>query len=94
MRILRDLLAATPAPPPEVDIDTLIAMFHTMHAQRAEILATVEVVAVITDDDRALVALIAERQLAWLSALEAARERVRGQRIATTKLARYADSVG
>jgi hypothetical protein len=94
MSVLQDLLAATPAPPVDVDVDTMLAMFAAMHAQRAEILGSVQAIAVTTDDDRAVVAAIAERQLAWLTALEAARDRVRAQRIATTKLRHYADAVG
>jgi hypothetical protein len=94
MSVLQDLLAATPAPPIDVDVDTMLAMFEAMHAQRAEILGSVPAISVTTDDDRAIVAAIAERQLAWLSALEATRDRVRAQRIATTKLRHYADAVG
>ena len=62
------VVAKPPAPPVDVDIDTLLEMFEAMRARREEILGSTKAIPVTTDEDRLLVATIAKRQLAWLAA--------------------------
>jgi len=94
MTILEALIAATPPPPADVDVDTLIAAFAELHVRRQAIMdATTSPIVVATADEHALLQLLRARQHAWLDALAVARDQVRDQRIGTTKLRGYASGI-
>jgi hypothetical protein len=89
---LRAMIEATPLPE-ATDIDTLLADFAAMHDRRQAIIDAITGPLPVSDEDRALLQTLHEREAAWQDALAAARDRVRDQRIGTTKLRSYAPSL-
>lgn len=90
--LLEQLLEATPPPPTDLDGDAMIAAFQHMHAARQAIMNSMQGL-LIDGFDRAGVRELAARQQAWHDALAATMERIREQRIAATKLRKYAPSL-
>ena len=88
--LLEQLLDATPYPPADLDADALLAALEAMLACRQEISNGMRGL-LIDGVDPPGVRELAARQDAWQTALAAAMERVREQRIGTTKLRAYAD---
>lgn len=90
MTVLRDLLAVTPVPPEGADADTVIAAFDAMFEQRQQLLADITERLANTEENRALVRELADRDAGWERALMAARDAVGAARSGTTRLRSYA----
>jgi hypothetical protein len=87
--ILRELLALTP-PPPAGDPETVLAAFEAMFDARQDLLLGVEGRLPDTDENRAIVRELAQRDAMWETALEGARTAVGVARTRTSKLRGYA----
>lgn len=90
--MIRELLEATPLPPPDVsDVDALLYAFDLICTARQEILdAMAAGPLVISDDDRALAETLVARDAVWTAALAAARSAVGQARMGTKQMRRYA----
>ena len=92
--ILARLLEATPLPPKDADVDTLLAAFEASHAARAAILAELaDPLDTSSAEARELLHHLATRQHLWREALAAAIEAVKEQRVGVGKLRRYGDGL-
>jgi hypothetical protein len=92
--ILARLLEATPLPPKDADVDTLLAAFEASHAARGAILAELGApLDASTPEARELLHHLASRQHLWREALAAAIEAVKEQQIGVGKLKRYGDGL-
>lgn len=90
---LRHLLAATPDPrgAETLSCNTLLDSFARMLDARAEILADVVLpVGALSPDDRALLAELERRNVAWQRLAEAARDALPSPRAAAAQLRAYA----
>ena len=86
------LLAATPVPEADADIDQLLAAFDAIHAERAAILADAQAPFTLSDTDRPLLAELEWRQNIWQDALGAALRRVGRHRCGAAQLRAYGGS--
>lgn len=91
--LLHQLIAATPARPPEADIDALLAAFEAVVAERAQIFEQLEVPLQLADADRPLMHEIERRDAIWQDALTAALRQVGEQRHANGQVRAYAVSL-
>jgi hypothetical protein len=92
--ILARLLEATPLPPKDADVETLLAAFEQSHAARAAILADVsESLDTSSAEARELLHHLATRQHLWREALAAAIESVKQAQVGVGKLRRYGDGL-
>lgn len=87
--LLEQLLEATPYPPADVEVDTLLVAFQQMHAGRQAIIDGMKGI-LLDGFDPVGVKELAARQDAWHAALAETMDRVREQRIGTAKLRKYA----
>jgi len=88
--VLTRLIELTPLPPPDTEIDPLLATFEEIIAARAELLDRLAPPLQLGDADRALVTEIERRDAIWQAALTAAMRRVHAQRHGNEQLRAYA----
>jgi hypothetical protein len=91
MTVLERLLAATPLPPTECEIEELIAKFTAMHEARQRIIE--ELGPVTGPIDPALKAELVDRHARWQAALEAATRLVHAQRRGIRQMRSYANGI-
>lgn len=91
VELLRQLVDATVLPPPDGDVDALLAAFAAMYEARQELLAAASPpVAVDCEEGRTLVTELAARDAAWTSALASALDAVGTARRNANRLRTYA----
>lgn len=88
--LLSRLIAATPDPAPDAEVEQLLAEFEAIIAQRAAIIATIVPPLTLSDTDRPLLAELERRQQLWQDALATALRTVGERRCAATQLRAYA----
>lgn len=92
--VLARLIALTPAPDPDLEVDALLAVFDAMLAQRAQVLAELVpppagTTLPLDGAGRQLRAELARRDAAWEDLLASALRIVGGQRSSVSKLRAY-----
>ncbi len=88
--VLVQLLALTPLPPAQVEVELLIATFEAIVGRRAEVLAQLKSPLQLADTERAMLAELERRDAAWHGALAAALRTVGDRRYGVGKLRAYA----
>ena len=88
--VLTQLIELTPVPPPDTEIDPLLAAFEAIVAQRAELLDHLAPPLQLGDAERALVREIERRDAVWQAALTSAMRTVTQQRHGNEQLRAYA----
>ncbi len=89
--LLSNLIAATPLPPVDVELEALLAAFQEMHARRQEILGSVPPQRpTCTADQQRVLAELALREAAWAAALAGARSTLLSHRHGIAQLRQYA----
>jgi len=88
--LLARLLALTPEPPVQCEVEPLLAHFEAVVAQRAELIALIVPPLRLTDADRELLVELERRDAAWQDILAAAMRKIGEQRCAVGQLRAYA----
>ena len=88
--VLARLIELTPVPPPDAEIDALLAAFEAIIAQRAELLDSLAPPLQLGEAERPLVLEIERRDAIWQAALTAAMRTVTAQRHGNEQLRAYA----